>query len=162
MWFKYHFGGGLRKRPPVIMPSDDLSTDEAKMEYVMQLLKAYSNHEGIDISSVDDLVVIPELYSHFKCQREYFHNACALKRFSRDEFLVDDPYEGVKHQVYHGVIFVCKSKHSDALIKVDETISRAQLLPITTNEFGNITILEKSGMCHDLVNEKKLRWVDNE
>ena len=161
-WYKYHFGGGLRKRPTVVGPPNDLSADETKMEYVMQLLKAYSNHETKDISNVDDLQAVPKLYRHFKRQREYFHNARALKRFSRDEFLNDNPYESVKHQVYHGVISVCESTYSDDLTRVNETISRAQILPIITNEFGDISILEKSGMCHDLVNENEMRWVDDE
>lgn len=161
-WYKYHFGGGLRKRPTVTVPSDDLPADEAKMEYVTQLLKAYSNHETKDISNVDDLQAIPKLHRHFKRQRECFHNARALKRFSRDEFLNDNPYEGVKRQIYHGVISVCESAYDNDLTRVNETISRAQILPITTNEFGDVTILEKSGMCHDLVNENEMRWVDDE
>lgn len=162
IWYKYHFGGGLRKRPTVAKLPDNLSAEEAKMEYVLQLLKAYSNHESKDIFNVDDLQELPQLYRHFKRQREYFYNARALKRFSRDEFLNDDPYEDVKHQVYHGVISVCESTHIDDLTRVNETISRAQILPITTNEFGDISILEKSGMCHDLVNENEMRWVDDE
>lgn len=162
-WYKYHFGGGLqRKRPTVSRPSDDLSDDEVKMEYVTQLLKAYSNHEARNISNVDDLQAIPHLHRHFKRQREYFHNAHVLKRFSRDEFLNDDPYKYVKNQVYHGIILEYESIHNDDLTRVDKTISRAQTLPIATNELGDITIMEKSGMCHDLVNENELRWVDDE
>ena len=159
-WYKYHFGGGLRKRPTVAAPSDDLPADEAKMEYVTQLLKAYSNHEAKDIFSAEELKAIPKLHRHFMRQREYFHNAHALKRFSRDEFLNDEPYEGIKRQIYHGVISTCESTYEDDLARVNETISRAQILPITTNEFKDITILEKSGMCHDLVNTHEMRWVD--
>ena len=125
-------------------------------------MKAYSKQETKDISNVDDLQAIPKLHRHFKRLRECFHNALALKRFSRDEFLNDNPYEGVKRQIYHGVISVCESAYDNDLTRVNETISRAQILPITTNEFGDVTILEKSGMCHDLVNENEMRWVDDE
>ena len=161
-WYKYHFGGGLRKRPKVAKPDDELLPSEAQMEYIIQLLKVYSNHEHKDILNVDDLKTTPKLHKHFKRQRESFHNAHALKRFARDEFLNDEAYEDIRNQVYHGVISVCESSYDDDLKRVDETISRAQILPITTNELGDITILEKSGMCHDLVNESEMRWVDDE
>jgi hypothetical protein len=161
-WYKYHFGGGMRQRPIVPKPQEKLDPEEAKMEYVSQLMKVYSNHENKEINDIECLKPIKKLHTHFKRQRECFHNACALKRFSRDEFINDDIYDDVKKQVYYGVITTCESSFDDDLKKIDATIDRAQILPIKSAELGDISILEKSGMCHDLVNEGEMKWVDDE
>lgn len=161
-WYKYHFGGGLRQRPRMQKPQEILDNEETKMEYVNQLLKVYSNHENTSISGIESLKPRKKLHTHFKRQRECFHNAQALKRFARDEFINDDVYDDLKNQVYHGVITTCESHYDDDLKRVDDTIARSQLLPIKTAELGEISILEKSGICHDLVNDEEMRWVDDD
>lgn len=162
MWFKYHFGGGLKKRKKFRAVPETLSPEEYRMEYVKQLLKVYSNHEGKNFGDAISLQSVPGLYEHFKCQREYFYHADALERFSRDEFITNDAYNEVKDQVRCGISNTYKSVKDNELERVDRTIDRAQILPISTDEFADITIQEKSGICHDLVNDNKIRWVDNE
>lgn len=161
-WYKYHFGGGLRKRPRVRKPQDELESDEVTMEYVCQLMQVYSQHEKKKITDIETLKTVTKLHGHFKRQRESFHNARALQRFTRDEFINDDVYDDLKNQVYHGVINTCEATFDQDLNRVDSTIERAQLLPIKTSELSDISILEKSGMCHDLVNDGEMRWVESE
>lgn len=157
-WYKYHFGGGLKKRQRVEMTSEILEDEEKGMNYVSQLLKVYSKHENTTINDVDSLKSKKKMHDHFKRQRECFHNAHSLMRFTRDELMNDEVYKNLKHQVYHGVIEVCESDHCDDLERVNQTIARSQLLPIKTEDLGDINILEKSGMCHDLVNDGKMDW----
>ncbi len=161
-WYKYHFGGGLRQRPRVQKPKDELESDEVTMEYVCQLMQVYSQHEDKTITDIETLKTVKKLHGHFKRQRESFHNARALQRFTRDEFINDEVYDDLKNQVYHGVINTCEAIFDEDLDRVDSTIERAQLLPIKTSELSDITILEKSGMCHDLVNDGEMRWVGHE
>lgn len=161
-WYKYHFGGGLRQRPRVRKPQEELESDEVTMEYVCQLMQAYSQHEKKIITDIETLKTSKKLHGHFKRQRESFHNARALQRFTRDEFINDEVYDDLKNQVYHGVINTCDATFDEDLDRVDSTIERAQILPIKTSELSDITILEKSGMCHDLVNDGEMRWGDSE
>lgn len=161
-WYKYHFGGGLHQRPRVPKLEENLTAEESTMEYVSQLIKVYSNHENKVFTDVECLKSSKQLHNHFKRQRECFHNAHALKRFARDEFINDDVYDDLKNQIYHGVVTICESAFDDELKRVDTTIDRAQILPIKTAELGEINILEKSGMCHDLVNDGEMRWVEDE
>lgn len=161
-WYKYHFGGGLKQRPKVDKPAEVLDGEEINMNYVGQLLQAYSNHENESIENIDDLKPRKKLHSHFKRQRECFHNAQALKRFARDELINDDIYENVKNQVYHGVISTCESDYDDDLKRVDETIARSQLLPIKSSELGDVNVLEKSGICHELVNDGEMNWINDD
>lgn len=158
-WYKYHFGGGLKQRPKVNKPKDILEDDEIRMNYVCQLLQVYSNHENTSIRDVASLKPRKKLHNHFKRQRECFHNAQALKRFARDELINDDIYEDVKNQVFHGVISTCESEYNDDLKRVDETVARSQVLPIKSSELGDINVLEKSGMCHELVNDGEMKWI---
>lgn len=159
IWYKYHFGGGIKKRPRVAKPIDILDDEEIRMEYVNQLIKVYGNHESINIRDVESLKPIKKLYSHFKRQRECFHNARALERFTRDELINDDIYDDLKNQVYHGVATTCESDFDDDLKRVDETVARAQVLAVKTSELDDITIMEKSGICHDLVNDGEMSWI---
>lgn len=160
-WYKYHFGGGLKQRPKVNKPKEVLEDEEIKMNYVCQLLQVYSNHENIPIKHVESLRPKRKLHNHFKRQRECFYNAQVLKRFARDELINDEIYENIKNQVFHGVILTCESEYDDDLKRVDETIARSQVLPINSLELGDINVLEKSGMCHELVNDGEMNWVDD-
>lgn len=45
-WYKYHFGGGIKKRPTFEKPSEQLKKSEKTMPYVKQLLKVYSKEAG--------------------------------------------------------------------------------------------------------------------
>ncbi|KAF6583125.1 ABC-three component system protein [Paenibacillus sp. EKM211P] len=158
-WYKYHFGGGLKQRPKVKKPQEALEDDELRMNYVDQLLQVYSNHENTPIKDIDSLKSKKSLHNHFKRQRECFHNAQALKRFTRDELINDDIYEDVKNQVFHGVISTCEIKYDNDLKRVDKTVARSQILPINSSELGDINVLEKSGICHELVNDGEMNWV---
>lgn len=160
-WYKYHFGGGLKQRPRVKKPQEVLDNEEIKMEYVHQLLQVYSNHENVEIKDVESLKSKKKLHNHFKRQRECFHNARALERFARDELIIDDVYDHLKNQVYHGIVATCEANYDDDLIRVDETVARSQVLSIKTTELGEINILEKSGICHDLVNDGEMTWIDD-
>ena len=45
-WYKYHFGGGIKKRPASEKPSEKLNNSEKTMPYVKQLLNVYSKEAG--------------------------------------------------------------------------------------------------------------------
>jgi hypothetical protein len=158
-WFKYHFGGGLKQRPKVKKPQEPLGDEELRMNYVDQLLKVYSNQGKLPIKDIESLKSYRSWHNHFKRQRECFHNAQALKRFARDELINDEIYEEVKNQVFHGVISTCESKYDNDLKRVNETVARSQILPIKSSELGDINVLEKSGVCHELVNDGEMSWI---
>lgn len=143
-------------------PQEFLDNEETKMKYVHELLQVYSNHENVQIKDIESLKPKKKSHKHFKRQRECFHNAQALKRFTRDELINDDIYDVLKSQVYHGVVTTCEADYDDDLKRVNETVARSQVLPIKTTELGDINILEKSGICHDLVNDGEMSWINDE
>lgn len=158
-WFKYRFGGGLNKRPKAELPPEIVDDTEAKLPYITQLLKVYSQHQSKEFKNVLELQENDYIDDHFKRQRFDFHTAQTLKRFSRDEFIDENPYEEAKSEIYSGVVDTTVKKFSDELEKVNSTLEVARSLSLDGNELGKINPSDKVGMCHDLVNDNKLIWV---
>ncbi|MBY6269793.1 ABC-three component system protein [Parageobacillus thermoglucosidasius] len=158
-WFKYRFGGGLKKRPKAEKPPKTLDESERNLPYVIELLKAYSEHENTCFPTVESLNGNEYLKDHFQRQRVDYHSAQSLKRFSRDEFIDEDPYTEAKEEIYSGVVDICLQDYKSGLIRVNTTLSEARKISLDGNELGKINPSDKSGMCHELVNEFRLKWV---
>ena len=71
-WYKYHFGGGIKKRPVAEKPAETLSSEEMKLPYVKQLLELYSGEDNCLYEDDNDLKRNPSLFNHFTRQREGF------------------------------------------------------------------------------------------
>lgn len=159
-WYKYHFGGGIKKRPTFEKPSEQLKKSEKTMPYVKQLLKVYSKEAGQVYETQEDLKNNQKLYKHFMRQREGFFSAQSLKRFARDELLNEDSYNSLKGQVEFGIMDVYENEYSSELERVKETTKQANSLGISCEEIKDVTIYDKTGMCHELVNDEKIIWSD--
>lgn len=158
-WYKYRFGGGLKKRPKRAEVSE-IHEDETKLPYITQLLKAYSEYANINYETIESVSADQMLSDHLHRQRVDYHTAQALKRFSRDEFIDEDPYEEAKEEIYYGVVDIARKKYPNGLERANTTLSEARKISLDGNELGKLYPSDKSGMCHDLVNEEKIRWVD--
>lgn len=64
-WYKYHFGGGIKKRPASEKPSEKLNNSEKTMPYVKQLLNVYSKEAGQVYETHEELKNNKKLYRHF-------------------------------------------------------------------------------------------------
>ena len=159
-WYKYHFGGGIKKRPTFEKPSEQVKKSEKTMPYVKQLLKVYSKEAGQVYETQEDLKNNQKLYKHFMRQREGFFSAQSLKRFARDELLNEDSYNSLKGQVEFGIMDVYENEYSSELERVKETTKQANSLGVSCEEIKDVTIYDKTGMCHELVNDEKIIWSD--
>ncbi|PYH25273.1 hypothetical protein US8_03936 [Bacillus altitudinis] len=159
-WYKYRFGGGLKKRPKANLPLENVDETEAKLPYVTQLLEVYSQYKDREFKNVVELKEDEYIEGHFKRQRFDFHTAQTLKRFSRDEFIDEDPYAEAKSEIYAGVIDTNVKKFEENMEKVNSTLDVARRLSLDGNDLGKINPSDKVGMCHELVNDNKLKWVN--
>lgn len=159
-WYKYHFGGGIKKRPASEKPSEKLNNSEKTMPYVKQLLNVYSKEAGQVYETHEELKNNKKLYRHFMRQREGFFSAQSLKRFARDELLNEDSYDSLKEQIEFGILDVYENEYSSELERVKETTKQANSLSISCEEIKDITIQDKTGMCHELVNDDRIVWSD--
>lgn len=160
-YYKFRFGGGIKKRIKPKIP-EEISNEEQEFNYIKELLKVYSYERGQDLKDLKQLKENEKFYSHLIRQREDFYVAQALKRFSRDEYLDTEPYTEVRHQIFKGVIDYCEEEHKSYYKKVNGALSMVRRIVLESMEFGVVSSEEKVGMCHDLVNDNKLSWVEND
>jgi hypothetical protein len=159
-WFKYRFGGGIPKRPKTEKPPVVIGDEEQKLQYIKELINVYCEYSDGKISDLAELKKDYRLFDHFSRQREDYYCSQSLKRFSRDQF-IEDPYEDVKEEIYRSVIDICNKDYPKCYERVNKTTSEARKISLDGNELGKINPSDKCGMCHELVNESKLKWVIN-
>ena len=154
------FGGGLparEKMDATQIPSSPLPYEN---RYIKQLLLAY-NSEQNNFQSVTDLKD-SSYVGHFKRARLSFHCAEQLRNFSRDNLPVGT-FEDFQQEIYDGVIDLVEEKKTNGFAKVKEVETQARNLCIASNPLKDVSIVnDKSGVCHQLVNESKITWIDEE
>lgn len=159
-WFKYRFGGGLMKKPKPVAPPQVITDDEKKLNYIKQLISVYKEYTSGQIDSFEAIKNDGMINDHFTRQRICYHSSQTLKRFSRDELLEEVIYDDIKNQVFNCVIDISLEKYENGYKKLSETLREARRISLVSNELGNISPDDRCGMCHELVNDERLRWVN--
>lgn len=152
------FGGGLPERPSPGAPPAAPSTSESR--YIGQLLLAYGEHAGATINSADDLASHGTLSDDFLRQRERFFHAESLRNFARDT-VPEGTFEALQDEVFYGVVDVAEGSHANGYTRMKATVSQAAQINITANPLAPATkVQDRQGICHQLVNDDRLKWVD--
>ncbi|MCF8168308.1 MAG: hypothetical protein K9K38_15270 [Rhodoferax sp.] len=149
------FGGGLKPRPASDKPPETVSSVESR--YVTQLLGAYGEHTGTPVT--DPSALSPaKLKDHFRRQREAFYEAESLRVFARDS-VPSGTFESLLDDIYNGIIDTHDASHADGYVKVCAVTKAARDTQITANALITCTNpKDRDGICHQLVNEERLRW----
>jgi hypothetical protein len=126
--------------------------------YVRQLFAAYADHKKADVPNLATLSAWKPLQDHFKRQRECFYHAESLRVFVRDK-VEPGTFEGLQEEIYHGVADVCEGEHPDGFERVKAVTSAAQHVPLDAHPLGSCAMVkDRRGICHQLANEKRLKW----
>lgn len=152
------FGGGLPDRE--ILNETDIPDDIATIEteYVAQLVKAYSSAARTNYTSLADVPRGSKHFDHFKRARISFHHAEQLRNFSRDN-LPNGTFELLQTEIYDGIINTVEATYTNGYEKVKAVETQSAIVPITSNALREVTnIKDKTGVCHQLCNDKKLNW----
>lgn len=151
------FGGKLPPRKNIEVP--DIKDDE-HLRYIIQLVKAYDSAHSEVIKGTTE---IPKSYSrHFKDARKGFYKAEELRVLIRDN-LPDEIFENLKEDVYDGIINIYENEYDDSFKKVKSVENEASKLVIDSNPLKEICRpIDKKGLCHHLVNDNKISWVDED
>lgn len=156
-WF--HFGGGIKKyRKDTTVPA--MVESEKEMRYVKQLLIAYSEEISKEINSVEDLNSYGTYKVHFELQRKNFYSVETLKQFERDNLPPDSKaFEDLKEEIYTAVYAKVLSTYENAFKRLISVLDHSGLLTLSSNPLTvTISLQDKQGICHHLVNESKLSW----
>lgn len=151
------------KKPITIVPID---VEETEMGYVNALLKAYEEATGNDYRNPDD-VKGTEYEKHFRQQRKNYYQAEAIHRFVRDsETREEEDFDILKEEVEDGIYTVANKQYRRGIDKADAVLHTAGTLPLSHNTENNMLGWvgpgEKRGVCHILVNDQKLTWVEGD
>lgn len=156
-WHVTRFGGGLPARPKVAPPPITVATHE--VTYVRSLLAAYSDHLKCAVPTVADLDDHEEVREHFNDARLEFYSAESLRAFSRDT-LPPGAFEQLEDELHGGIKDELRGAHPDGYRRVLAVVKTAKLLPITDHALKDrLSLLDKGGICHQLANDGKVRWV---
>ena len=159
---RYHaarFGGGLVKLPP---DKVDVPIEVAHHEsrYVEQLLGAYADYLSKHVSTQADLEDHPKLKSHFERQRKHFYLAELLRNFTRDNIPEDGCFERLQDAIYDGVIDTAEGDFPNGYERLKQTIDKARAIQIDSHPLKEcLEGYHRSGVCHQLANTDKLKWV---
>jgi hypothetical protein len=152
------FGGGLPEREKLDITTIPDVIKNSETTYVSQLLSAYSSESKEVYKKVSNLDS-KELYkNHFTRARMSFHHAEQLRNFSRDSLPVDT-FDDFQKEIFEGIIDVVEDTHSNNFIKVKEVEREASKVIISSNPLKDVSLIyDKKGICHQLVNDNKIKW----
>ncbi len=151
------FGGGLIKPPPVdFVPPDEIADSEAG--YIECLLEAYRQHKCD--SSLTCELLSDYLLNHFKISRVRFYCAETIREFSRDGLPESYTYAQVQEQVYHNIFdTVHRPDFPDGYLRSLHAATVAATTQINHPLRTYLKVASLQGICHQLANEGKVKWV---
>lgn len=158
----YHinrFGASFPERPAAEAPPQDLTSNE--VIYTEELLRAFSDQEKTGVT-VDNLSTHTKYQEEFSSARRSFYSAENLERFSRD-WLKNNSYLKLTEECYDAVSPVLNNDHKNGYKRYLATMTQATSINYSSHPLHSyIEIKDKKGLCHQLVNSKKITWVEDE
>ncbi len=161
-WHVARFGGGLPPRPPVEMPPNEPADTETT--FVRELFRAYGDHLGRPVNAVGDLICrtgedATDLHEHFGDTRLEFYSAESLRTFSRDT-LPPGEFEHLQDEIHSGIKDEIRGDHVDGYRRVVAVVKTARALALGGHALqGRMSVRDHGGICHQLANDGKVRWV---
>jgi len=155
----YHFGGEIKKyRQDTTVPAFDDA--ESQMRYIKQLLIAYGEEISQELNSVEELAAHGTYKVHFDLQRKNFYSVESLKQFERDNLPPDtNAFDSLKDEIFSAIYTKAIATYENAYKRLSSVLEHSQLLTIGSNPLTvTISLLDKQGICHHLVNENKISW----
>ena len=154
IYFPFRFGGGLIEKPDRL--SKPIEIKDTEQLYVKKLYDAYSQHKNEEIKELPELKRYKLLFQHFQRQRTYFYQAESLRVFERDSMPDGlNAFEGLKDEVYHGIIDTVYDEYKDGYERVKATADKANSLILGSDNLliDFVNVKDKMGICHHLANE---------
>ena len=154
------FGGGLPDREVLDEKNIPLYVSSAETNYVSQLLLAYGSDHNDIFSNTEAIRSHSKYNNHFNRARISFHHAEQLRNFSRDN-LPNGTFESFQDEIFDGIINIAESEHRNGFEKVKNIETHSATIVISSNAIKDVLIVkDKSGVCHQLCNDEKLKWVE--
>jgi hypothetical protein len=157
--YPYFFGGGFTKpRPTNKTPPDAIGPEE--LRYVNELIAAYAEHHGNRLASVESALTHAEYGPDLKGSRQDFYCAESLREFSRDVFPDVDVFAELQQLVHQGIRFTLARGFPNGFDRSLAVREHSTTIELGDHPLaGEVDPADRSGICHQLVNEGAFRWV---
>ncbi len=157
------FGGRHINLPKTISPPKKPGQDE--LPYISALLESYSDELGVKIDTTESLKAYKTFFNHLNRQRKDYYSIETIRRFVRDTLTDSKQIDILKEEIYNGIIDTHEQIYDSGYKRLVADLQQAAqtntskcLLDSKLCCIGNS---ERKGTCHMLVNEHKLKWVDD-
>ncbi len=133
------------------------------LRYINQLRKSYNSDAINEIRTISDISE-SKYNRHFKTARKSFRMVEDLRQLSRDN-LPEGTYENFQDDIYEGIINTVEDDYKNAFFRVKETENESTKIIIESYpslEEKKCKTIERKGVCHQLVNDKKINWIEDE
>ena len=100
-----------------------------------------------------------DLGAHFARSRQEFYSAESLRTFSRDT-LPPGEFERLQDEVHDGIRDEVRLDHPSGYHRVVTVVKTARALDLGGHPLHTrMTVRDRGGVCHQLVNDGRVRWV---
>lgn len=159
----YHaarFGTAVPPRPGHDSPPDEIAESEAR--YVAQLIEVYSEKEPAETFAAESVSAHTMFGGHFQRQRESFYSAEALRLYARDS-VPPGTFEALQSDVHSGVVEVAGASHQSGMDRLTSVLTTSGQLDLSAHALISVSSIDdRKGICHQLANEDRLTWVQEE
>lgn len=136
--------------------------EEVETVYVKKLIDIYREKAPDKCVDIKSIIEHTSYGKHFQRQRESFYAAESLRTYARD-FVPERTFELLKEDIYTGIIEVYEEHHPDGYSRLSEVLKKSVDLNLDMHALiSKSTLLDRKGICHQLANEDKLTWVNND
>lgn len=136
------------------------------MPYISALLEAYSDELNIKIDTIKSLEAYGSYFKHLNRQRKDYYSAETIRRFVRDTLTDSQQFDVLKEEIYNGIIDTHEQEYDSGYKRLVEDLKQAAVTNTSKSMLDSklhcIGNSERKGVCHMLVNDNKLRWVNEE
>ena len=105
-------------------------------------------------------------FKHLNRQRKDYYSAETIRRFVRDTLTDSQQFDILKEEIYNGIIDTHEQKYDNGYKRLVEDLKQASVTNTSKSMLDSklhcIGNSERKGVCHMLVNDEKLRWVDKD
>ncbi len=158
------FGGRRLNLPAPLKPTDTI--EPVEMPYISALLEAYSDALKVKIDTTKSLEAYSNFFKHLNRQRKDYYSAETIRRFVRDTLTDSQQFDILKEEIYNGIIDTHEQEYDSGYKRLVEDLKQASVTNTSKSMLDSklhcIGNSERKGVCHMLVNDEKLRWVNKD
>ena len=158
------FGGRRLNLPAPLKPTDTI--EPVEMPYISALLEAYSDELKVKIDTTKSLEAYSNYFKHLNRQRKDYYSAETIRRFVRDTLTDSQQFDILKEEIYNGIIDTHEQEYDSGYKRLVEDLKQASVTNTSKSMLDSklhcIGNSERKGVCHMLVNDEKLRWVNKD